>query len=44
MLLVTKTEEADKKTKSGLVISAAFNDSGLHNHHLRNKIDSISSI
>lgn len=28
MLLVTKTEEADKKTKSGLVISAAFNDSG----------------
>ena len=28
MLLVTKTEESDKKTKSGLVISAAFNDSG----------------
>ena len=27
MLLVTKTEESDKKTKSCLVISAAFNDS-----------------
>jgi co-chaperonin GroES (HSP10) len=28
MLLLTRTQEEDKKTKSGLVISAAFNDSG----------------
>ena len=28
MLLVTKTQEEDKKTKSGLVITAGFNDSG----------------
>ena len=28
MLLITKTEDTDKTTKSGLVISAAFNDSG----------------
>jgi len=28
MLLVTKKQEEDKTTKSGLVISAVFNDSG----------------
>jgi co-chaperonin GroES (HSP10) len=28
MLLITKTKEEDKTTKSGLVISAVFNDSG----------------
>ena len=28
MLLVTKKQEEDKNTKSGLVISAVFNDSG----------------
>ena len=28
MLLVTKNQEEDKTTKSGLVISAVFNDSG----------------
>jgi co-chaperonin GroES (HSP10) len=28
MLLITKKQEEDKTTKSGLVISAVFNDSG----------------
>jgi len=28
MLLITKIQEEDKTTKSGLVISAVFNDSG----------------
>jgi hypothetical protein len=35
MLLVTKKQEEDKTTKSGLVISAVFNDSGPKDRNYR---------